>query len=171
MCLYTRQDKPKTATEPIRCMKVVRRIEGENGYEPCFKHYDGIVYRIGEMVRIFPSEVSDFRKPDVVVDSFYNVGVRSFYPVQVGECYKVSRGLHVYTYYNENVVKLLTTKKLFDESTKYAVLECEIPKGALYYEGHSNVNYSVYQASILTETSYCSDSLRVIREIPVSELL
>jgi hypothetical protein len=152
-------------------MKVVRCIEGEDGYESCFVHYDSIVYRIGEMARIFPSEVSDFRKPyDVEIDGFY-VGMHMFYPAKIGECYKVLRGLHAYTYYNENVVKLLTTKELFDKSTKYVVLECEIPKGASYYEGHSNVNYSPYQANILSETSYCSDSLRVIREVPVSELL
>ena len=51
MCLYTRQDKPKTATEPIRCMKVVRRIEGDEGYKPCF-NVNLIVYRIGEIARI-----------------------------------------------------------------------------------------------------------------------
>lgn len=53
---------------------------------------------------------------------------------------------------------------------KYVVLECEIPEGASYYKGHSNVTYSIWDIGFMTETSYCSDSLRVIREVPLSEI-
>ena len=167
MCLYTNQEKPKTATEPIRCMKVVRRIEGEEWYKSCFNVTHLAVYRIGEMVRIHSNEVSDFRKPyDVDIDGL-DIGVHRFYPAKNGEYYKVSRGLHAYTYGNKNVVRILNLK----ETDEYVVLECEIPKGATYYEGHSNVTHSTYEMGFLTETSYCSDSLRVIREVPVSELL
>lgn len=63
MCLYTSQEKPKTATKPIRCMKVVRCIKGEEGYKPCFNNTNLVIYRIGETVRIYPNEVSDFREP------------------------------------------------------------------------------------------------------------
>jgi hypothetical protein len=147
-------------------MKVVRRIEGEDGYKPYFNGANLVVYRIGEMARIHSNEVSDFREPYCFRDEIA-VGFYVNYTKKYGEVYKVTRGLHTYTYGNKNVVRLLDLKK----TDEYVVLECEIPKGATYYEGHSNVNYSIYEIGFMTETSYCSDSLRVIREIPVSELL
>lgn len=165
MCLYTSQEKPKTATKPIRCMKVVRRIKGEEGYMPCFNSTSLVNYRIGETVRIYPNEVSDFREPYCAREEIA-VGCYVDYAKKGREFYKVTRGLHAYTYGNKNVGRLLALKG----TDKYVVLECEIPEGASYYEGHSNVTYSIWEIGFMTETSYCSDSLRVIREVPLSEI-
>ena len=52
MSLFTKQEKPKTATKPIRCMKVVRCSEAEKGYKPRFCVFTKIVYRIGEIVQV-----------------------------------------------------------------------------------------------------------------------
>lgn len=74
--------------------------------------------------------------------------------------------MHSYTINNRNLVSLV--KKRFATKT-VVLLECEIPVGALYYEGHSNVLHSPIIKGFETETSYCSDRLFVIREVPLSE--
>ena len=56
------------------------------------------------------------------------------------------------------------------EEQEVVLLECEIPVGAWYYEGHSNMFYCPTEEGFETETSYCSDRLLVIREVPLSEL-
>ncbi len=155
MCLFTNQEKPKVCKTPIRCMKIVRRRLG-GGYEPCFYRIFGDVYRLGEIVQLVTPNI---------FDDVHDFG--EF--VYSGENIKVQTGFHTYTYGNGNIVKVLEVMKNEGEG-ELVVLECEIPKGALYYEGHCNVHYHHNEKGLLSETGYCSDRLRVIREVPLSEV-
>lgn len=157
MCLYTNQEKPKTATEPIRCMKVVRKnVEGQ--FLPLvYRGYgNSISYTIGEETSILPFERESFATPLPIEAE----------TIITKEGFQVDRGLHTYTMWN---ISILCLAKRWTKST-YVILECEIPVGALYYEGHTNTLYSPLSPLMTDETGFVSDKLRVVREVPLLEL-
>ena len=159
MCLYTSQNKPKVADKAIRCMKVVRKkANGSYSSLFCVTHNDIVFYCVGNETKIMYYEKDKFVAP---------LNCESFIDVITGEFFRVENGLHSYTINNRNAVSL--AKKGFARQ-EVALLECEIPVGALYYEGHSNMFHCPIEEGFETETSYCSDRLLVIREVPLSEL-
>jgi len=159
MCLYTSQRAPKIAKSPIRCIKVV--YKNENGScSPlfCVINNDSVFYRVGNETKIMDYEKNNFVTP---------LNCEGLIDVMTGEFFRVESGLHSYTVNNRNAFSLAKWGFVKQE---VALLECEIPVGAFYYEGHSNVLYSPITEGFETETSYCSDRLLVIREVPLSEL-
>ena len=159
MCLYTGQRVPKIAESSIRCMKVVRKkANGSYSSLFCVTHNDIVFYCVGNETKIRYYEKDNFVAP---------LNCESLIDVITGEFFRVENGLHSYTINNRNAVSL--AKKGFARQ-EVALLECEIPVGALYYEGHSNVFHCPIEEGFETETSYCSDRLLVIREVPLSEL-
>ena len=155
MCLYTSQNKPKVAKKAIRCMKVVKR-KGDCEYSPmfCWQNRD-VSYRVGCETKIMYFEGDEFAEP---------LNVEPCSDVITEEYWRVEHGLHSYTVGNRNISTIVS---LYEN--KYVILECEIPVGALYYEGHSNMVHSPSDERFESETSYCSDRLSVIREVSLFE--
>ena len=142
MCIYTKEKKPKTATEPIRCLKVVRRVH--DGYVPYFWY--GVTYKLGKTYKESEYGSDKLKSP---LKGYHRYGI----------------GFHSYTLNNPNAYQLMP-----HDHESFAILECEIPVGTRYFEGLSNTRYCVLHPLFLTETSYLSERIKVVRELTEEEI-
>lgn len=194
MCLYVKRrptdleyecPSPSVATEPIRCLKVVRKITTlppspdkptSVEYLPPIRDYYGFRYYVGETARMgglsFDNRPSEENTLQATV-----AGCRAMSLMDYG--HEVNHGLHTYRQDSQGARFLYSALKeqidrvelegSFDTErrnvwTEPAILECEIPMGAHYYEGVSEESMNV------DTRGYASDRLTVLRELSKEEI-
>lgn len=167
MCLTTSQTRPVTAEKPIKCYKVVQKsvdADGKPRYSAYFAYSDA-EYRIGETFK----DTNPFTRS--LLNSIER-GLHTFSPDGNG-----ARSLYEYAikrrdyFRREEKKSFFPSEKDFFRSCAYdvALLECEIPAGAEYYEGHCNcLTYYGYEE--LDQSGYVSDKLTPIRELSRDEI-
>lgn len=157
MCLYTSQSKPKVTSEPIRCIKMVRKRK-DGSYLPyfCFT-CQSTIYRIGEVTSMHCDENK--------IDPDYLKTDKELFEIPEKCCkgynrYFVERGIFTFNPNNSEWKAAYHHAVLRNSTT--VLLECEIPAGVKYYAGKSNCLFG--------EKSYASESIKVIREISIDNL-
>ena len=155
------------AEEPIKCLKLVRKSVGADGnpeYHAYFA-YNDVEYRIGET----------FTDTNPFTRSLLNSIERGLHTFST-EC-NGARSLYEYAIKRRNYFRkaekesFSPSEKDFFRSYAYdvALLECEIPAGAEYYEGQCNcLTYYGYEE--LDQSGYVSDKLTPIRELSPDEI-
>lgn len=141
MCLITKTYEPKIAQEDIKCYKVLKYSRyGKNKY---FTPFNGILIS------------------DTIINgaaNFWAKGERNVLPWHYDKkkfSYNVGGGfIHTYKEYYEKV-KYQYKSYQWNE---YAVFECIIPTGALYYEG--------YDSNTEVE-SYASNCIKFVKRIDI----
>lgn len=194
MCLYVKRrptdleyecPSPSVATEPIRCLKVVRKISTldprpdigvTTDYLPPIRDYYGFKYYIGETAHMggvcFKNEPCSENTLRATVSGCMAAHLK-------GYKHEVNYGLHTYRPDSQGARFLYDALKhqierkngsaTQDEDQpgskeETVILECEIPAGALYYEGVSEESDSV------DTRGYASDRLHVVRELTPEEV-
>ena len=117
MCLYSKEYGASCAKEPIKCYKVLRRYEGNDGVY-YFSPYYG--------VRDIDSLTIEGQLP------FYALGKVTVVENKSGlNCgnFKVTKGF-IHTYKDFCSAELVAWPE-----RDYSIFECEIPVGTEYYEG------------------------------------
>lgn len=144
MCLVTKSYEPQIAQEDIKCYKVLKYSRySKNKY---FSPFNGIV-------------VSDAVINGVA--NFWAKGKRNVLQWRYGKkkfsSYNVGGGfIHTYKEYDDKI-KLQYQSYMWNE---YAVFECIIPTGSIYYEGHDG-NTQV--------KSYASNCIKFVKRIDIIE--
>ena len=165
MCLLTNNKNSKVAKKPIRCMKIVSAIteNGETRYMS-FYGFDGTLeYKIGETISMNP-EGTHQKLRSAVVPQFSQSGDMH---------YRVGPGIHTFLPEANGVRSLYEwgKKDLIwngdSSSIKIAVLECEIPAKARYFEG---IATCFNKGSGVDEHGYVSNKLHVIRALTEEEI-
>lgn len=162
MCLLTSNTKPSVSSQGIKCIKVVRKCIGKDNnteYTSLFDLHDIVKYNIGEITRMgdrykFEAKPrSSWWYTGFVSKSSYSYycgpGIHTFKPDAV-KAWK-----NVYDWAKDEF------KKGYPDIIGISVLECEIPAGIKYFEGIS----TCLSDNTILEYGYCSESVRVIREI------
>lgn len=199
MCLYVKRrptdlgyecPSPSVATEPIRCLKVVRKTSAldprpdigvTTDYFPPIRDYYGFKYYIGETARM--GGVCFKNEP--CVENTLQATVSGCLAASLsGYEHEVNHGLHTYRpdsqgarflydalkhqidrrYNNDGEAPFFPSGERSAGRDEAAILECEIPAGALYYEGVSEESDSV------DTRGYASDRLTVLRELTPEEV-
>lgn len=198
MCLYVKRrptdleyecPSPSVATEPIRCLKVVRKVhipDPNSGmdetveYKPPIRDWYGFRYNIGETVGmgdfLFENRPCMENTLQAIVSGCMAASL-------MGYEHEVNYGLHTYRPDSQGARFLYGALKqqierrdnedgeapFFPSGTRTGwdeavILECEIPAGALYYEGITEESESV------DTRGYASDRLTVLRELSKEEV-
>ena len=194
MCLYVKRrptyleyecPSPSVATEPIRCLKVVRKVhipDPNSGmdetveYKPPIRGY-GFRYYIGETVgmgdfrfenapcreNILQATASDCMTASIMgYEHEVNYGLHTYRPDSQGARFLYGALKHqIERRDNEALFFPSRTRTGWDEPV---ILECEIPAGALYYEGVSEESNSI------DTRGYASEKLKVLRELTPEEV-
>lgn len=167
MCLITSQTRPVTAEKPIKCLKLVRKSVGADGnpeYHAYFEYSD-VEYKIGETF----TDTNPFTR--LLLDSIER-GLHTFSPDGNG-----ARTLYDWAVQRRNHFRK-KEKGSIDPSEKrfyrgrahdVALLECQIPAGARYYEGQCNC-LTYFGDDKLDQSGYVSDMLTPIRELTRDEI-
>ena len=132
MCLILNYIKPKIADKDIVCYKLVEKTKIKGIYKSYFQEFEYIIRQLytNNLDIKFVNEIIKNLCP-----SFPHYGV-----------YTIEEGMfHSYTNYLPFKLSISP-----DES----ILKCIIPKGAYYYEGHSNYF-----------PSYVSSQIKILEEI------
>ena len=163
MCLYTNDNKVKTAESPVKCIKIVKRCVTPDGviYTSIFTdlyNVKPVCYTIGETVKDTEPDAATCKRGKLLYARKTDYWCKM--------AYKVNSGLHSYDP-NHNGWKFLAAwcilhyhgryEELLGPGVKFVLLECEIPAGAKYLEGYHN------DTDAMDEFGYVSDSLRVIK--------
>lgn len=173
MCLKTNSTRKSTAKNPIRCLKVVAvsNTSGKPVYHSFYSFNGSIRYKIGgtadmndghtetkDELRTLPYYGFDELR-DGVPDFKYRVeaGIHTFSPEGDAARSVYEWGKKELEFYNND---------LFDRDN-IAILECEIPAGAEYYEGVATCFNEQYQVD---ERGYVSDKLHIIRALSEEEI-
>lgn len=175
---------PKTADKPIRCLKVVRKIttlpSNPNKptsveYVPPIRDYYGFRYYVGETARMGGLSFDNRPSKENTLQAENTIP----WMIWRNYDYEVNHGLHTYCPDSQGARFLQSALKeqidrvelegTFDTErrdvwTEPAILECEIPVGAHYYEGISEESDSV------DTRGYASDRLTVLRELSKEEV-
>lgn len=150
MCLKTKQVKPCIAKDAIPCVKVVIRND-DGTYSPIFAY--GVTYAIGKNTTYKTSP--DYKQDSIICEMMNEDG-------------DVTYGLHSFKP-DVNAIKQLY-KWCYEEGnfsmSKVAVIECEIPKDTLYFEGKGYV----FSDSFMDQRGYTSEYLYVKRELTQEEI-
>lgn len=148
MCLKTKQIMPCVAKDVIPCVKVV--IRNDNGtYSPIFA--PGVTYAIGK---------------HTPYNAYINQGGSTC--EMRNEDGDVTYGLHSFKP-NVNAIKQLYEwcyKDVNFDKSEVAVIECEIPKDTLYFEGRGHV----FNDPFMDQSGYTSEYLYVKRELTQEEI-
>ena len=167
MCLTTSQKRPVTAEKPIKCYKVVRKsvdADGKPEYHAYFAYSDA-EYKIGETF----TDTNPFTRS--LLDSIER-GLHTFSPDGNGARSLYERAIKRRNYFKKaEKESVLPSEKDFFRSCMHdvALLECEIPAGAEYYEGHCNC-LTYYGNEKLDQSGYVSDKLTPLRELSPDEI-
>jgi hypothetical protein len=154
MCLKTKQVKPCIAKDAIPCVKVVIRND-DGTYSPIFAY--GVTYTVGKNTtyKTSPEYVAHANQGSSACEMMYEDG-------------DVTYGLHSFKP-NVNAIKQLY-KWCYEEGnfsmSKVAVIECEIPKDTLYFEGQGYVFSDLF----MDQSGYTSEYLYVKRELTQEEI-
>lgn len=141
MCLKTKSYNPQIAQEDIKCYKVLKYERYNKKY---FTPFNGIL-------------VSDAIINGVA--NFWAKGEKNVLPSRYGKkkfsSYNVGGGfIHTYKEYDDKI-KHQYRSYMWNE---YAVFECIIPTGAIYYEGNDD-NTQV--------KSYASNCIKFVKRIDI----
>lgn len=167
MCLTTSQTRPVTAEKPIRCLKLVRKSVGADGnpeYHAYFAYSD-VEYKIGETF----TDTNPFTRS--LLNSIER-GLHTFLPDRNGARtmydWAVQRRDH---FRKKERLSTDPSEKSFYRGCAYdvALLECQIPAGARYYEGQCNC-LTYFGDKELDQSGYVSDKLTPIRELTSEEI-
>lgn len=155
------------AEEPIKCLKLVRKsigVDGNPEYHAYFAYSD-VEYRIGVT----------FRDDNPFTRSLLNSierGLHTFLPDTNGARtlydWAVQRRDH---FRKKERLSTDPSEKSFYRGCAHdvALLECQIPAGARYYEGQCNC-LTYFGDKELDQSGYVSDMLTPIRELTLDEI-
>ena len=133
MCLYVNHLTPKIADKDIICYKYVRKTKIKGVYKSSIKGFEYVI-------RQSYTNYTDIKYTPVIVHHI-KLGSYSFISY-------IERGMfHSYVNY-------LSTMSVI--SSNYVALKCIIPKGAYYFEGHSNI-----------VPCYASSQIKILEEIKI----
>ncbi len=155
------------AEKPIRCYKIVKKIVhdgGETEYRPYFE-YDSVEYRIGETF----TDTNPFTRS--LLNSIER-GLHTFSPGRNGARTMYDWAVQRRDYFRKKEeASADPSEKSFYRSCAHdvALLECQIPAGARYYEGRCNC-LTYFGEEELDQTGYASDKLTPIRELTPDEI-
>lgn len=170
MCLYPVNEKTTTAEQPIKCYKVVKKrvddINGEIKYLSYYAFAGELRYVPGETI----VDKNPFSKGTLLEDHVIESGIHVF-SAQAD----ATRTLYEYAVkrrddfrkHLEKCVSALERSWWIYKACDIAVLECEIPAGARYYEGESNCFAPSRGAD---QHGYVCDRLYVVRELTREEI-
>lgn len=155
-----------TAEEPIKCLKLVQKYLGADGnpeYRSYFE-YNDVEYRIGET---FTDSNPFTKSPFGSIES----GLHTFLPDSNGARTMYDWAVQRRDYFRKKEESAIPHEKSFYHSCAYdvALLECEIPAGARYYEGQCNC-LTYFGEEELDQTGYVSDMLTPVRELGLDEI-
>ena len=167
MCLETKSVRAKTAKKPIRCLKVVAVTKGLDGpvYHSFYAFCGSLTYKIGETIDMNEGRSKPDKFGSLPNYSFFKedyarrveVGIHTFVPDCNGARSVYEWGKLEEQFYNK-------ISRGYDE---VAILECEIPAGAKYFEGKATCFRSEYNVD---ERAYVSDKLHIIRALSEEEI-
>lgn len=165
MCLYTHQDRPVIAEQPIECVKIMRRYEKNSKLHNLFSFVHQTEYQIGELIHmkvIDAVELQKFECPAHEIgnrDSIFSGNLYEEFKAVIGKgaCSKEDEirededvpGAYRYRTLHRGICSFINeedSRKTFDWAVKtlkgctyeICMVKCEIPAGAKYWKGVSN---------------------------------
>lgn len=178
MCLFTNQETPLTASRNIKCLKVVFKdiYDGNVIYRSLFGISRYLHYTIGKTINM-NDELIPGLTPLCELKSYFEpcTGANAKLRRRVDEGLhtfptdsKTARSLMLWAIDGLNFTKYNNTlgkrKRVVRTAT---ILECEIPEGTLFFEGHSNC---FPPECGLSQFGYVSEYLKVNRELTEEEI-
>lgn len=175
MCLLIKGTDiaPKTAQEPIRCLKVVtaKTKTTSDGVETRYFSF----YGFGGTIEYVPGQTVDMNQNKSVPDDF----MPKPYTNGFSDSWRVEAGIHTFMpdangargVYEWGMQEIDYEKRhdnfRFYQDESVAILECEIPAGARYFEGNATCFGKDYNVD---ERGYVSDLLHVVRALDEAEI-